>query len=540
MYFTRCIIERGKTMSETTKQQNSQQRGGSKRLISIILVAILVAGASVTAYAFLNKSPKEKYFLAEKKSSEFIMDKVDQRFGHELEWRKKIEENPRETTYDFSAQMNSGSGFSTGLFSPEQIVNNSNLTLTTATDLDNKIVSTGLSGSIAGIEIEGFDYYLTSEEVLVDLPFEDEILQVKGKDVGHVFHALDPYSTDENVELDFNTYFEWAEGFFSDEDKEYFKKEYLQMIYDDLPENAFQTDKDKVTINGNSINAEKITMHLTEEEVKDLLSSIIEKMANDKRVKEKLDEIYNLVNLSESMDPSMAYDVEDFIEEFEEGLDEIVDEINDLSIPEGITSTIWVKKNLIVQRDFMIEMGSSDTDLVTITYNGTQLLEEAEQLFDYELSVEDDYSQETLFFLGNFSTDKDKATDSIELSMDDTTISYEATETLEDNKKEFDRVISVDDVVMESKILWSGSANYDKEQMNSNHELSVEDATIDSDMLTIHIEKDAKLVKEVEQPNNKDSKDLGNMDDSELVEYFQYDLPTKFEDWLYGNMDTPW
>src|SRR5699024_8232312 len=98
---------KGNTVHDTDDQQRKQSGGGWKRLISIILGAVLVGGGSVAAYAFINKSPKNKYFLAEKKSSEFIMDIIDQRFSHELEWRDKVEENPSVSTYVLSAQMNS-------------------------------------------------------------------------------------------------------------------------------------------------------------------------------------------------------------------------------------------------------------------------------------------------------------------------------------------------------------------------------------------------------------------------------------------------
>lgn len=532
--------ERGKTMSETTEQSTNKQGGGSKRLIAIILIVILIIGASVTAYAFLNKSEKEKYFLAEKKSSELISDTIEQRFGHEIEWKEKTEDNPSEATYDLSAQMDSGSGFSSGLFSPEQIVNNSKLTVSTAKDLDEKIVSTGLGGSIAGVEIDDFNIYLTSEELLVELPFEDDVLQIKGESVGHILHALDPYSVEEDLELDFNAYFDWANGRLSEDDKEYFKEEYLEMIYDHLPEDAFAAEKDKITINDESINAEKITMHLSEDEVKELLTMLVKKTAEDPVVKEKLDDLYHFVNVGESMDPSMPADVEEFIAEFEEGLDEAVDEIEDLSIPEGMKSTIWVDKDRIVQREFQLDIGSSETDLVTLILNGTQQLDGDKQSFDYEYTVEDGDRSETVFLLGDFALNDNETTDSLEFSFDDSSIRYESSETLDDQTKDFDRTFTFDDAGQETKLLWTGSATYDDEEMSASHELSVEDFDINSDMFSILIEKDAQLVKDVDIPSDENKKDLGDMDERELQQYFEYDLPTQLDEWLYGNMDMQW
>src|SRR5699024_12634408 len=70
-------------------------------------------------------------------------------------------------------------------------INNSSITLTTASDLDNKVVSGGISGNFAGIEIDDIRYYLTSDEFLMDYPFLDETLQIKEEDVGYIFNSVD-------------------------------------------------------------------------------------------------------------------------------------------------------------------------------------------------------------------------------------------------------------------------------------------------------------------------------------------------------------
>src|SRR5699024_12011168 len=76
------------------------------------------------------------------------------------------------------------------------------------------------------------------------------------------------------------------------------------------------------------------------------------------------------------------YDVEDFIGEFEDSLDEVIDEINELSIPDGLTSTIWANKNLILQREFILNIGTSDSELVKIGRASCR-----ERVQHYELTV---------------------------------------------------------------------------------------------------------------------------------------------------------
>src|SRR5699024_495399 len=463
---------------------------------------------------------------------------IEQRFGHELEWNEKKKNNPVEASHEFSAQFDGGASFSAGLFSPEQIINNSSITLTTASDLDNKVVSGGISGNFAGIEIDDIRYYLTSDEFLMDYPFLDETLQIKEEDVGYIFNSVDPYSTDDDFEIDFDTIFEWMQGFYSEEDKGYFQDEYLPMIYDKLPEDAFQSDKESITVKGESINAEKLTMHLSEADVKDLLSSLFEKMKNDEYIKKGLEKLYDFGNLGEAVDTTAEYSVEDLIKEYEDGLEEVLENMDELYIPDGLTSTIWVNKNLIVQRDFSLEIGEGEEIFGSITLKGTQLLEDDEQSFDYELTVEDDYDQETVFFVGESTVDEKETTDSLELLIDETTIGYESTEAVNDNKKEFDRTISVEDYGVETKILWSGNATYEEDQMSSEHELRAEDPTLsDVEMFSLLIDKKAELVKSIELPSDDNKKDLGSMDSTELMNYFEYEFPELFEEWMFGNMN---
>src|SRR5690625_6718003 len=85
-------IERGKKMDETVND-GTEKRGFPKKIIAIIVIAVLVIGGSVAAYVMFNLSDKEKYFLAEKKSFEFMADKVEERFQPELDWLEQSKEN---------------------------------------------------------------------------------------------------------------------------------------------------------------------------------------------------------------------------------------------------------------------------------------------------------------------------------------------------------------------------------------------------------------------------------------------------------------
>src|SRR5699024_11715493 len=90
-------------MSETTTPETTPQKGGSKKLITIIVIALIVIGGAVAAYKFLGKTPKEKYFLAEKDSIDFLIDQAEERYEPELKWLEDSQEKPTENALEFTA-----------------------------------------------------------------------------------------------------------------------------------------------------------------------------------------------------------------------------------------------------------------------------------------------------------------------------------------------------------------------------------------------------------------------------------------------------
>src|SRR5699024_12319988 len=93
-------------MSETTTPETTPQKGGSKKLITIIVIALIVIGGEVAAYKLLGKTPKEKYFLAEKDSIDFLIYQAEERYEPELKWEEDAQETPTENALEFTADYN--------------------------------------------------------------------------------------------------------------------------------------------------------------------------------------------------------------------------------------------------------------------------------------------------------------------------------------------------------------------------------------------------------------------------------------------------
>lgn len=535
------LCERGENNMVETQQGEQPQKKKSK-LIPILLAAILIIGGGAAAFAFLkNLSPKEAYFQAEQKSYEHIVDTFKDRYESELDWAEKTQEKPTESVLELSANVSGIDNMSGGLFSVEQLVNNSKLVLSSQTDLDKKIMSSKVEGNIAGIELENLDVHLTADKLLVHLPFLDEMMQVKGEDIGKILKSLDPYSFTGEESVDFNAFFESTAGLLSEEDVEYFKKEYGEMVFNELPDDSFKKDSETVAVDGDSIKADKITMSLSEDQVKDILTKVFAKMEKDEKLKEIIKEQFQLQQFGfglpiANIPPQVQEEADSFIEEFETAMKEAQEGIKDTHFPDGINSTIWVKDKLIVKRDFNLKMGVTEESVAGVQITGTQKLDKDKQVFDYDFNVTDQYNDGSIHISGDLSSKDGKAEDTIKVTMDEIEVSYHGTETEKKGKKEFNREFSFMESGMGGKLIWSGDATYEKDNMNSNHKFAIDADGISQDMFSLNLKKDMKLIKGVDAPKEDNVKDLGGMNPEELKSYFEMEVAPKMQQWLFGSM----
>jgi len=514
---------------------SESKKGAPKGLIAIIAAAVIVIGGGAAAMMMLNLGDKERYFLAERDTIDFMVETVQDRYEPEFSWLEHSEENVIESTIDLAAEYNDPFGGSGTMgMDPSQIINNSSLTITSATDMENEELSAEILANIGGIDIDGIDFYLTSERVLLGLPFLDEILQLMDEDFGPLMHEFDPAAFTGEETLGLDSVFDGTGGLLSEEDLEHFQEEYLEMIFDELPDSAFTSEDEATQILDESIDTEKITLHLTEEEIKDLINLVFSKMQEDERLKELMREQFNPLFAT---DPMMEQEMDRMIEEFESGLEDAEEAVEELYIPEGLRSTLWLYNDLVAKRDFEVAIGTSDNDLVTFRVAGEQLLDASNQSFNYELGFSNPYDEGTMNISGDLSFEGEQMEDTITLTFPNVVeLSYNGSETLSDGTRNFERTFSFDDELSNGSLIWSGSAAYDNDQMSSEHEVSVDGTDIDPNMFGLFIAIDSQTIDGVEIPETDTARDIGSMNAGELMDYFEMEVIPQFQQWLFGIM----
>lgn len=519
--------------------RNNRNKGTSKKIIIFIITAFLIVGGSVAAFVLLNFSDKQKYFLAEKNSFEVIGEQVENRFEPELNWQEKVQDNPTESTLELSATYNDPVA-STSTFGPAQIINNSTLTINNSMDLKEKKMATKISGAFGGITIDGLNFYLTSEKLLVELPFLKELLQVKEGNIGNLLHQIDPEIYTGKDKVDFDTFFNGSKVL-PEDDQEYLKTEYLEMLYDELPDEAFNATDETVEVNSTSYDTEKITFHLTEEQLKELLTTTMEKMKDDERLKEIIRKQIAIQSLGAGVSttniaPGLENDIDVMMEEFDNSLDNAIKELESFQIPDGLTSTIWVNNDLIVKRDFSVKMGPSEDQLVTLEMNGVQMLGDKNQTFNYTLGAIENGNDSSMTVTGDLSWKDNKADDSIKIVASEGEFTYEGTSTLEDGKRDFERMFTLKTGSDQGGLNWSGNATYNEDEMSSENTFAVQVPGMAEEMLSLLVATDAKLIKQVEVPEEPKIKDIGSMKVNEIMQYFQMEVAPQFQQWLIGIM----
>lgn len=519
------VIERIIRLSE--EKSTGVIKGMPKKVSMFLIVALVICGGGVLAFLAIGSSPKIDYFKAEIDTYEYFEEQVKDRFQHELDWLEVTENNPVESTVDISAQFNDPGFFGYGMmFDIEEMINNSSISFSSQTDMKNKQLVGEFDANIAGLDLSDFRFSLTEDTALIDLPFLNDVLMLEDEHVGSFLHMLDPQEFDADTELDFSKVFDSSEAFLTEEDKKHFKDTYGQLIYNELDEGAFSSEKETIEIENESVSTEKIELSLAEEDVQQLFKSILEEMKSDDYLKDLMRDQFEMNLLSTS-------EIDEMFEEFDEGIEMAIDEIDEINLPNGLTSTVWIDRGLIVKRSFEMTTLDDFDEEVKIELVGTQLLENDSQMIDYDITLEDSIDQFTFNINGDFLRDGNDINDSFMIALDQFEIVYEADEILTNQDREFTRSLGFSDGMMSGELVWSGNTTYEADQMQGSHQLYIEADDISQDLFTLNLDVTGKQIKEIDMLDDEDSLNIGTMSEQELFEYVETEAADQFMSWYF-------
>ncbi len=451
---------------------------------------------------------------------------LEERYPNEFKWRDVVENSITENTYDVSAEVSNYNYTIDDQIA--SLINSASATLQITTDPNKRHAKIDLSSSLANSTLDGIQAYITPEKIHFTMPFIEEWVQVKDDEFGRFmfYFSHDDFEGDEKLGL---SNFMKDNPFFSEADQQYLQKEYVNYAYELLPEKAFTSTKENIDIYEKQMKATKISMTLTDQEIKNLFTSLADKALNDKKLHEMLE-----VNLRENTllsqysteDWDMEFD--DFKADFKEELNESIKRIDDLYFEDGFHSTIWTYANSVVKRDIRASLGNNGTTEATLSFTGEQLIDKTNQQWDYRIEVADEYDDYGMDFSGNLTWQDNQATDYLTFTNDDFSITYEGDEQLEKNEREFSRLVRFSDGYDEFGLNWDGDAIHERDSKRVNHSFFVE---VEGDTVGINFTDQSKIIKNLEEPEGEIVQ-IGEMSEEELGDYFFYELYDKFHAWL--------
>ena len=195
---------------------NSKTKTG---LIVGIVTVMLLIGGSVTAFFLLKKNPKEQYFYGEYKTMEQGWNSFKERYENELAWSDKTKTTP--TQHEFEVSLSASDAFFDMDPMITDLVENSSATIVAETDPKKGEAKVDLSVKVMDVTIDDIVAYMTTEKLLLSLPFQKELLQLNDKDYGNLMRNFDPsYIGTEKLGLES---LKLENTFLSDENIDYLK-----------------------------------------------------------------------------------------------------------------------------------------------------------------------------------------------------------------------------------------------------------------------------------------------------------------------------
>lgn len=528
------------TLAENDNEQ-PKKKGLSKGIIAIIIAVIVLAGGGAAAFFLTASTPKATYFQAEKNSIEQLQTFVETRYEDELNWYEQSLENPVSQTVNLGLNLE---GLENSYYADPQIIamlSNAELSINSETDMENKQAYSDLSVNVGGMDFSGIAGYVEGPDVYAQLPFLDEVLKISDEDIGSVLTQFDPYTFTGNERLGIEELvFDNEAVLLTEEEEKYIQDEYLMFIYEELPDDSFESDKEDVEVNGDSINTEKITMNLSEDELKSVITSVLEKMKGDDEFKEILKGQFEQTAYMPLEDPAVIEEqLNEVMAEFDNAIDQGIEQVDSFQFPDGLQSTLWVSDNKVVQRDFSISLAPEGEEPVTINLSGGQLFNDDQIYFDHTLTMNDDSEEVSIAFNGDFQGTGDTVTDNANLNFafDDGytpvefAAAYTGDETLDGSTRDFDRQLQVTVENETVNLGWTGDSTYDGDQMNSNNNIAL-DFPGYVENVSMDLNTEGAVIDAVEGIDTSNVVDLGAMSAEELQEYFQGDFTNQLDQWL--------
>ncbi|MGD7007232.1 hypothetical protein [Metabacillus sp. 84] len=323
------------------------------------IVAFLVIGGTAAYALFGNLSPKQQYLLSEIKTFQKAAEDFEEQNGELTEFQEKIAEQASSTNTKVSMGLETD-----GVVPPDfemfmDLLNEAAVTAVTEQDPKNNTSFTEAGIEVGGESLLDMEVYQSPKMVAARVPdIYDKYFYLNADEYGQFMRQLDPmYDGPEKLSFEPLTIEDLE---LTEEEEKHVQDTYADFLNKELKDEFF-TKKDNVSYehNGEKINVTQLTMKMNEKETKTFINNVLDQLIQD----EKLQDIIakRAVKVANSGASQMdMLNPETVKDDIKEGLKEAKTGFKDAKIPEGVTSVLMVKDQLVIDREMKISAGSSD------------------------------------------------------------------------------------------------------------------------------------------------------------------------------------
>lgn len=389
----------------------------SKGLIFGIIAALLllVGGGGAAAYFFLTNTPKNAYLLSEQESLKSFQDYYNNRFENEIKFQEKMKDD------NYAVNLKLGADIPESLVSQlgvqKSVIDSSNIVFDMAHDNKKKLSNLSITPTIADNKLGEFAWQADEENQYLSAPVLNDVLSIPNDKIVETIEKISGSSTSSegmtNEALNLNSILGNAQV--SQDDVNKIIERYSKTIADNLKDEQFKKDKEKVNIFDEEKDLEKLTMTLKPKEVKQLTIKVLEQVKEDKELKELI--------------TKQAKDA-DFDKELDKALKEVKDE-KESEFPK-VVSTIYVDGKNILKRNLVMSSDKEEVKLDALTkiddnlkidvkgsskdapdafaIVGESTKKDSNYKDDYKIKF-NDVTEKEISFVNDSKTDGDKRTD---------------------------------------------------------------------------------------------------------------------------------
>jgi hypothetical protein len=354
-----------------------------KKVVFLILLAVSLFGSVALGYEMIVKNnPKNLFLLAEYKTYQQTVKGLEKMYGEEWELQKKLLEKPSSSTSEVKMDLNLENGMP-GVDPLQQaiitsILDSSKIVMNVDQDPVNNISFSTFALDLSGNNLFSAELYQSPEETGVQVPvLYDKFLFIQNNQFGEVMRKFDPtYLGPESLDQLMPNYNEMYK--LPQELQEHIRANYTQFFMDRLKEEYITLKKDvPYQSPEGSVNLRQIDIVLTEDEVKEFLIALIDKLSHD-------EELLDLVaeNMVEWLKLEEYYAEEDMTNpeyikgKMAEGFSEMKSSLEKTRFPEGLSMTLLInKQELIVDRTFQFAIADENDEGAKINFTWNKWIE---------------------------------------------------------------------------------------------------------------------------------------------------------------------